>query len=361
MSRARDTAGIIQYNKISIDSNNAVGIGSSIPDTKLDVNGGVRVTGIITASSFEGNFSGGATGDFTIADKIVHTGDTNTAIRFPTADTFTVETSGSEKLRVTSGGKIGINTSSPNNFLHVLGSDYRTARLENTDNGADGPYIELYNNSLSPADDDYIGIISFKNNNDADEETTYAQIRSQSVDVSDSSEDGRITFHTRSNGTFGERLRITSAGNLSIQNDSGKFTAGTGDDLQIYHDGTQSVIANDTGTFFIDQLVNDGDLNIRCDNGSGGATTYVQCDGSTGAVKLYHYGTLKFETTTDGVDISGTGSIKVPVGTTAQRNGSPTAGDFRYNSDDGQFEGYTSEWGSIGGMSKTQTWLFGPG
>lgn len=57
MSRARDTAGIIQYNKISIDSNNAVGIGSSIPDTKLDVNGGVRVTGIVTASSFEGDGS----------------------------------------------------------------------------------------------------------------------------------------------------------------------------------------------------------------------------------------------------------------------------------------------------------------
>jgi NifU-like protein involved in Fe-S cluster formation len=57
MSRARDTAGIIQYNKISIDSNNAVGIGSSIPDTKLDVNGGVRVTGIVTAAAFEGDGS----------------------------------------------------------------------------------------------------------------------------------------------------------------------------------------------------------------------------------------------------------------------------------------------------------------
>ena len=62
MSRARDTAGIIQYNKISIDSNNAVGIGSSIPDTKLDVNGGVRVTGIVTAASFSGNVTGNATG-----------------------------------------------------------------------------------------------------------------------------------------------------------------------------------------------------------------------------------------------------------------------------------------------------------
>ena len=52
MSRARDTAGIIQYNKITVDSNNAVGIGSSIPDCKLDINGGLRVVGV---STFESN------------------------------------------------------------------------------------------------------------------------------------------------------------------------------------------------------------------------------------------------------------------------------------------------------------------
>ena len=50
----------------------------------------------------------------------------------------------------------------------------------------------------------------------------------------------------------------------------------------------------------------------------------------------------------DGVDFGGTGSIKVPVGTTAER---PTgvAGDFRYNSTTGGFEGYTTEWGAIAG------------
>ena len=46
--------------------------------------------------------------DLSIADKIVHTGDTNTAIRFPAVDTFTVETAGSERLRVTSGGLVDI-------------------------------------------------------------------------------------------------------------------------------------------------------------------------------------------------------------------------------------------------------------
>ena len=45
-----------------------------------------------------------------IADKIIHYGDTNTAIRFPAADTVTVETAGNERFRVTSDGKVGINT-----------------------------------------------------------------------------------------------------------------------------------------------------------------------------------------------------------------------------------------------------------
>ena len=44
----------------------------------------------------------------------------------------------------------------------------------------------------------------------------------------------------------------------------------------------------------------------------------------------------------------GTGSIKVPVGTTGQK-GSAAAGMFRYNSTEGKFEGYTTEWGEIGG------------
>ena len=49
------------------------------------------------------------------------------------------------------------------------------------------------------------------------------------------------------------------------------------------------------------------------------------------------------------LNFSGTGSIRLPNGTTAERP-SPTAGMIRYNSDEGTFEGYASgAWGSIGG------------
>jgi hypothetical protein len=47
---------------------------------------------------------------------------------------------------------------------------------------------------------------------------------------------------------------------------------------------------------------------------------------------------------------SNTGSAIVPSGTEAQRDGSPGAGYFRFNSDSSSFEGYNgSSWGSVGG------------
>lgn len=57
---------------------------------------------------------------------------------------------------------------------------------------------------------------------------------------------------------------------------------------------------------------------------------------------------------TGDVEMNSTGFLKVPVGNNAQQPGqvgAPTAaaGQFRYNSDTGQFEGYTTSWGAIGG------------
>ena len=47
---------------------------------------------------------------------------------------------------------------------------------------------------------------------------------------------------------------------------------------------------------------------------------------------------------------SSTGSIQIPAGTTAQRDGSPTNGFLRYNTQLNQFEGYINGgWGGLGG------------
>lgn len=49
------------------------------------------------------------------------------------------------------------------------------------------------------------------------------------------------------------------------------------------------------------------------------------------------------------ITMTGTGSLEIPTGTTAERPGSPQAGMLRYNSSTGEFEGYSTAWGSIGG------------
>ena len=63
----------------------------------------------LTGGTLTGDLSGTTStfsGDVTIADKIVHSGDTNTAIRFPAVDTFTVETDGTERMRIASTGAV---------------------------------------------------------------------------------------------------------------------------------------------------------------------------------------------------------------------------------------------------------------
>lgn len=60
--------------------------------------------------------------------------------------------------------------------------------------------------------------------------------------------------------------------------------------------------------------------------------------------------TLGATTVTADITMSGTGQIKVPASTTANRSGSPTSGMFRFNTDAFKFEGYNGTlWGAVGG------------
>ena len=82
--------------------------------SSTSVAGNLTVSGVITYEDVTNIDSIGimtARSDLSIADKIIHTGDTNTAIRFPAADTITAETSGSERLRIDTSGRLLVNTS----------------------------------------------------------------------------------------------------------------------------------------------------------------------------------------------------------------------------------------------------------
>ena len=58
MTRARDLSRLGNNNAITASSTNNIGIGSTLPDSKLDVVGNANFTGVLTATSFVGDGSG---------------------------------------------------------------------------------------------------------------------------------------------------------------------------------------------------------------------------------------------------------------------------------------------------------------
>ncbi|UYE97271.1 virion structural protein [Cyanophage S-TIM54] len=180
-----------------IDPSGNIGIGlpneSDEATEKLDVNGNIQ-----------------------IADKIIHRGDANTAIRFPANDTIRLSTSGSSRLNVSPNGYIliGSNSEPSGGDAHAQNAKlFIQGRIGNT---ADSGRINLQRGSAA-SDGSSIGSISFTDvsNNAYGRIETFADAATGSNDFP-----GRIVFSTTNDGasTPTEKLRITSTGNIGINN-----------------------------------------------------------------------------------------------------------------------------------------------
>ena len=114
----------------------------------------------------------------------------------------------SKKLETTSGG------------IDVTGEVAATSlTLTDTDAGSsEGPVLTLNRDSSSPADNDAIGTIQFKGDNDAAQNLVLSEIQSISQDVSDGAEDASLTLQTRKNGSLTSFLNLSGAsGRVNIQ------------------------------------------------------------------------------------------------------------------------------------------------
>ena len=131
-SRNVSIAGTLTYEDVTnvdsiglVTARNGIEVGAS-PGVaaSISVDGNMIVSGI---STFGGNVN--------IPDKILHSGDDNTSIRFPAADTFTVETGGSERVRVDSDGHFGIGMSPSGVRLDVYSTVNDIARFSGANSG----------------------------------------------------------------------------------------------------------------------------------------------------------------------------------------------------------------------------------
>ena len=156
--------------------------------------GAVTVGGVLTYDDVTNVDSVGiitARSDVSIADSIFHTGDTNTSIRFPAADTFTVETSGSERLRVDSSGRMGLGTNSPSSYSNS------TNNLVISETGGNSG-LTLHTGSSNAS---YLG---FTDTGDTNNQGYLGYEHSNNA----------LVFATNSS----ERLRITSTGGVHFNN-----------------------------------------------------------------------------------------------------------------------------------------------
>ena len=226
----------------------------------------------ITANGI--NFPNGSAGTPSVAGS-----DTDTGLFYGT-DIVGFATGGSERLRIDASGYVGIGNTSMGSYhsknLVINSHDNGGITLVSAANEASG--ITFADGTGTP--DKYTGFIQYDHSNNA------------------------ITFGTNGGS---ERLRIDASGNINIANDSGKLQLGTGDDLKIYHNGTNSYIRNSTGILHVGGS-SSGDLVLE----SGGDVRTVTWAGESmieakqnGAVELYYDNSKKFHTYSDGCSVFG--------------------------------------------------------
>jgi hypothetical protein len=86
------------------------------------LNSGSPADGSVTTSKLAGNLSVGLTGGSASTPSLYFTGDANTGIYSPGADTLAFVEGGVEAMRIDSSGRVGINIASPGALLDVSGS-----------------------------------------------------------------------------------------------------------------------------------------------------------------------------------------------------------------------------------------------
>ena len=115
-------------------------------------------------------------------------------------------------------------------------------------------------------------------------------------------EDGAVSlYHDNSVKLATTATGVTVTGSIAMDGlslgDNEKVQLGTGTDLELYHDGTDSIIENNTGELFIQG----NNITLRSDTST---ETFIAMD-KDGAVELYYDNSKKLDTDSAGINVTG--------------------------------------------------------
>jgi hypothetical protein len=298
-----DTANQLEFStggtsRMAINSSGSVGIGTSSPDTLLNLagdetavirlensNGSASDGDVIGALQFyKADASGagaGVVGQMKMLTQGVGSGG------HLTLSTGDANGNDAERLRISSNGNVGIGTNSPSALLHVAGDATIDGNLT-----VSGTTLTINTTNLNVEDKN---ITVNYSTGDSSSTADGAGITIQ--DAVNSTTDATFTWNATD-----DNFEISHGLDFG---DNTKARFGAGSDLQIYHDGSNSYIQDaGTGNLYIEGT----NLILRAADDS----RYLQAvDGASGYTALYHPATdgQKLATTSTGIDV--TGLVKV--------------------------------------------------
>jgi trimeric autotransporter adhesin len=297
---------------------------SAVNDTMRDMMAQIRDVGdgirggtytmtapVITGGSISGLSSLASTGVATFsagsvsAPAITTTGDTNTGIFFPAADTIAFTEAGVESMRINSSGQLGIGTTSPTVPLQIYNATNASILMQG-DAGANLTIQRYSTNSTQPslilfkargtlasptavATGDQIGSVVFQAYGGTNTRSIagirgYAETYTSDTDIS-----SYLWFGTTPSGTtsISERMRIDSSGNCGIG------TSSPGRRLDVSAATGLIGITSSTGTNYaaFQALNTGGTMTLGLEGSSPviftGSTAYSAIFGTNGAYSLH--------------------------------------------------------------------------
>jgi hypothetical protein len=119
--------------------------------------------------------------------------------------------------------------------------------------------------------------------------------------ISQSVSDADILISVNDSGSILTAVKIDASGigKFMLPNDNQKLSIGAGDDFQIYHNGTNSYIDNNTGHIYFTTYADDKNLVFRTDDASGGVANYLIIDGASSIITVHK--NMRFDDSVKGI------------------------------------------------------------